>query len=131
MKDEMASKCITEFVGLRAKMYSVRVQGHDAIKKAKGVKSCVVKKQITFHDYLHCIQNSCTLSKTQHSIRSVKHNVFTISTDKVALNPFDDKRYILEDNINTLPWGHYSIPPNALPVSSASENVELMRTLLG
>ena len=35
MKDENNSAIITEFVGLRAKMYALRVEG----KKAKGVKS--------------------------------------------------------------------------------------------
>ena len=28
---------------------------------------------------------------------------------KLCLNAFDDKRFILEDGTNTLPYGHYSI----------------------
>lgn len=110
MKDENCGKCITEFVGLRAKMYSVRVGGIDAIKKAKGVKSYVVRKSITFDDYLKCMQDSCIMIRNQNSIRSKEHNVFSISCNKIALNPHDDKRYILEDSINTLPWGHHMIP---------------------
>jgi len=47
MKDENNSAIITEFVGLRAKMYALRVEG----KKAKGVKSNVVARSITFEDY--------------------------------------------------------------------------------
>lgn len=43
-KDWNNGKITTEFVGLRAKMHSDRVESHDAIKKAKGVKSYVVKK---------------------------------------------------------------------------------------
>lgn len=110
MKDEMSCKYIAEFVGLRSKMYSIRVHGHNIIKKAKGVKSYVVKKHISFADYMNCIRESCIITHNQKSIRSVKHNVYTISYDKVALNPHDDKRYIMDDNIHTLPYGHPSIP---------------------
>ena len=42
-------------------------------------------------------------------IRSHKHNVFTEEVNKVALSANDDKRYILEDGINTLALGHYKI----------------------
>ena len=42
-------------------------------------------------------------------IRSYKHNVFTEEVNKVALSANDDKRYILEDGINTLALGHYRI----------------------
>lgn len=38
IKNENAGRIMTEFVGLRAKMYSLRVEGDDAVKKAKGVK---------------------------------------------------------------------------------------------
>ncbi|XP_018404835.1 PREDICTED: uncharacterized protein LOC108781382 [Cyphomyrmex costatus] len=42
MKDENNGAIMTEFVGLRAKMYALRVQGRKDTKKAKGVKSNVV-----------------------------------------------------------------------------------------
>lgn len=90
-------------------MYSVRVNHRDVLKKAKGVKKCVLKKKITFGDYKNCIENLCIIKRTQNSIRSIKHNVFSIQQDKIALNPFDDKRCIMDDGINNLPWGHYSL----------------------
>ena len=43
-KDEAAGKIIREFVGLRAKMYSILIDGASGIKKAKGTKKNVVKK---------------------------------------------------------------------------------------
>lgn len=115
MKDEANGKCITEFVGLRSKMYSIRIAGKDAIKKSKGVKKYVLTNKITFDDYLACITNNCTYNATQNSIRSIRHMVFTIEQNKISLSPFDDKRRILlEVNpnisaIQTLPWGHYSL----------------------
>ena len=38
------------------------------------------------------------------------HNLYTQNVTKIALSPFDDKRYLLNDNTHrTLAWGHYSI----------------------
>jgi len=38
MKDENNGAIMTEFVGFRAKMYAVRLDGKKDIKKAKGIK---------------------------------------------------------------------------------------------
>ncbi|XP_076379679.1 uncharacterized protein LOC143259838 [Megalopta genalis] len=53
MKDENGGRIMTEFVGLRSKMYAIQM--------------------------------------------------------KLALSPYDDKRYITSNSIDTLPWGHYDI----------------------
>ena len=36
-------------------------------------------------------------------IRSEKHRLETVHSNKIILNQFDDKRYILDDGISTLP----------------------------
>lgn len=110
-KDEVAGKIITEFVGLRSKCYSLRTLCEiKEIKKAKGVKKGVLKSNISFDDYFNCIKNNCIEMRKQYTICSKSHNVFTISTDKIALNPFDDKRYIIKPEcIETLAWGHYEL----------------------
>lgn len=109
MKDENGGQILTEFVGLRSKMYSTRVNSIDAIKKAKGVKKYVLKQNITFDDYVECIQWCQSTSGNQNRIQSKLHKVYSITQRKKFLCPFDDKRKILPDGINTLPWGHYSI----------------------
>lgn len=108
-KDELNGVIMTEFVGLRSKMYSVKADGIEKMKKAKGVKKYVLKKTITFDDYVDCIKNNCSVIRNQNSFRSKNHTVFSVKQVKVALNPFDNKRFILEDNICTLPWGHYAL----------------------
>ena len=49
-KDEVAGQQITHFVGLRAKLYSYKIEGVDDVKKAKGVNKSIIKKGITFDD---------------------------------------------------------------------------------
>ena len=46
IKDEWSGEPMTEFVVLRSKMYSVRVNDEDKFKKCKGVKYGVVQRTI-------------------------------------------------------------------------------------
>jgi len=107
MKDENNGVIMTEFVGLRAKMYALRVDDKKNMKKVKDIKSNVVARTITFNDYTRCLQDEIEMTQTQFCIRSKLHEVYTIS--EIALSPYDDKRYILPDSTDTLPWGHYKI----------------------
>ena len=55
LKDECSGQIVTEFVGLRSKMYSIRVNGQDFVKKAKGIRAGIVDKTIGFDDYVECL----------------------------------------------------------------------------
>ncbi|XP_025075340.1 uncharacterized protein LOC112552955 [Pogonomyrmex barbatus] len=103
MKDENNGAIMTEFVGLRAKMYAVRVDGRKDIKKAKGVKNNVITRTITFDDYTRCLNEEIEMTRRQSCIRSKLHQVYTVSESKIALSPYDDKRYIVPDSTETLP----------------------------
>lgn len=109
-KDELNGEILTEFVGLRSKMYSVKADRIEKMKKAKGVKKYVLKKSIKFEDFVDCLKNNNVIVRNQNSFRSKNHTVFTIRQSKIALSPMDNKRYVLDDNITTLPWGHYKVP---------------------
>lgn len=111
LKDENNGDCMLEFVGLRAKMYSYRVNHmkNPIKKKAKGVKKYVLDNKITFDDYLKCIESNSEVTNSQNTIRSKKHTVFTIKQTKILLSPFDDKRKIMANGIDTMPHGHYSL----------------------
>ena len=108
-KDEVNGDIIDEFVGLRAKLYSYKMFEGKESKKCKGVKKSVVKKSITHEDYKKCLTTGKEQLRKQNIIRSYKHEVYTEEVNKVALSASDDKRYILEDGINTLALGHYKI----------------------
>ncbi|KAG8285939.1 hypothetical protein J6590_070786 [Homalodisca vitripennis] len=47
-------------------------------------------------------------------IRSYKHDLYSVELNKIVLSAHDDKRYIQDDGIGTLPWGHYNIPEEVM-----------------
>ena len=106
-KDEAGGKQITEFVGLRAKLYSYKMDEGEEEKKCKGMKKLVVKKSISFDDYKKCLFECKEQYRQMKVIRSRRHDVFSETVNKVALSANDDKRIICEDGINTLAIGHY------------------------
>ncbi|KAJ8891419.1 hypothetical protein PR048_003947 [Dryococelus australis] len=112
MKDECIGKILEELIGLKSKMYAINVEG-DVKKIAKGVKNTVVRNEISFDDYKNCLFGKEVVYKSMNLIKSKKHELFSIELRKKALSPEDDKRYILKDGINTLPWGHYKIEKRA------------------
>ncbi|KAK3727479.1 hypothetical protein QZH41_006420 [Actinostola sp. cb2023] len=106
-KDEVGGEQITEFVGLRAKLYSYKMDSQKEEKKCKGVKKAVVKKCISFQDYKDCLFNKKSQMRKMNVIRSHKHEIFTETVNKVALSHEDDKRIINSDCVHTLAHGHY------------------------
>ena len=115
MKDENNGALMTEFVGLRSKMDATRtfnavVGSKSETKKVKDVRRHVVANNIQFDDYIRCLRDLTEKSIQQNNIRPKEHNVYSVSGEKNALSPFDDKRCILVDRVSTLPWGHYRIP---------------------
>ncbi|XP_057296278.1 uncharacterized protein LOC130625239 [Hydractinia symbiolongicarpus] len=107
MKDELGGKIMTEFVALRAKTYAYKQLDGTEDKKCKGVKKCVVKKTMGFDDYKRCLFDGVNIYREQMTFRSIKHDVHTIKTNKLALNVDDDKRIIHNDGISTYARGQY------------------------
>ena len=108
-KDEAAGKVIKEFVGLRAKLYSYKMEEGKENKKCKGIKKAVVEKSITHEDYKTCLTTGKEQLRRQNIIRSYEHTLYTEEVNKIALSAADDKRYLLKDSFDTLAWGHYKI----------------------
>lgn len=124
-KDECSGNIMTEFIGLRSKMYTYKIQdetfedetvedetvedGTVVIKKLKGVRKPCLDNKITFEDYYDSLFNKKEKVVSMNLIRSKKHTIFSVKQNKLALSSKDEKRCILENKINTLPFGHYSI----------------------
>ena len=108
-KDEAAGKTIKEFVGLRAKLYSYKMDEGKENKRCKGIKKAVVEKSITHENYKTCLTTGKEQLRRQNIIRSYEHVLYTEEVNKIALSAADDKRYLLKDSYDTLAWGHRRI----------------------
>ena len=108
-KDETAGKPIKEFVGLRAKLYSYKMDEGKENKRCKGIKKDVIERSIRHEDYKICLETGKEILRKQNIIRSYNHEVFTEEVNKIALSAADDKRYLLKDSHDTLAWGHRRI----------------------
>ena len=112
MKDETYGNPIHDIVGLKWKMYAfIYEQNGKEIqaKRVKGVKISVVQNKIKYEQNLECIEGRKVLICNMKQIRSNYHQLYNISTNKLGLSPYNDKRYILNDGISTLPYGHWRI----------------------
>ena len=111
-KDETNSVPPQEFVGLRAKMYSLYVPRNKKQSKmtAKGIKKSYIKHHVRHSTFLSVLRDKEPSSPARFkAFKSINHVVSTVDIDKVCLSPFDTKRYILSDGISTLAYGHYRL----------------------
>ena len=69
-KDELRGNIMTEFCALRAKAYAFKLDHDTEMKKVKGTKKCIVKKEITFKSYVDALFNDEVIIKSQQRFRS-------------------------------------------------------------
>ena len=105
-KNETSEKIITEFIGLRPKLYSFKTDDGKEKKTCKGVKRNVVKNEIKTDDYRNTLYTRENKEITQNGIRSYEHEIYSETQQKVALSCFDDKVWINENNVNCITFGH-------------------------
>jgi len=119
-KSETDSVAPKEFVGLRAKMYSLYVPGdpRKSFKKAKGIQKHYVKKEVNHKQFLDVLRRDQKDTRAKfRNFKSTNHVVNTLEINKLCLSAFDDKRHILNDGIRTLAYGHYSLRKASCPHS--------------
>ena len=106
MKDEMGGKVISEFIGLKSKMYSL-IRADDKEK----VRAKVLNKKIglKYNEFQDVLFNKKIIRNNMKRIQSKKHRIGTYDICKISLSCFDDKRYILNDCIRSLAYGHRDI----------------------
>ena len=105
MKDKVKGKIISEFVGLKSKMYSLVIVNNEEIKKAKCVNKSVVKN-IRHKEYVDVLSNKNLTRHEMKRIQSKLHRIGTYDVCKISLACFDNKWYILNDGINSLAYFH-------------------------
>ena len=108
MKDEVKGKIISKFIGLKSKTYSLIAIDGGEIKKAKEVNKNVFKS-IRHEEYIDVLFNKQMMRHKMKRIQSKLHIIRICDVYKIYLSCFDDKRYILNDGINSLAYFHKDI----------------------
>ena len=108
MKEETASIPITEFIGIRSKLYSFTCADDHSKQTLKGVKRSFVKNHINHQNYVEAITNEKPLQTAKFQLfRSQGHVINTYTTNKTSICNWDDKKYILQNGISSHSHGHY------------------------
>ena len=108
-KDEAAGIPVTEFVGLRSKMYSYTLDNKQSKRTAKGIKKNIIKNNLSHDNYKKVLLSEEQIHHSMKTIRSMKHQLASYELNKISLSCFDDKRYIHENGITSFAYGHYKI----------------------
>ena len=100
---------IREFVGIRAKMYSLPSENKKDNKlKAKRIIKAYHQRKLWHKHFVRALRKKTTKAKFWQ-IRSSMHYLKAVLVNMCCLNPNDCKRYVLPNGINTLAYGHYSL----------------------
>ena len=83
LKDELWGRIVKEFCALRAKTYSYLMGGDNEVKKAKGTKKCVIKRELMFENYKDCLFNGEVILKSQQRFKSDHHKLYTEEVNKI------------------------------------------------
>ena len=101
MKDQYEGKIIGEFVGLKSKMYSMKdIDGKNS-NTAKGANIA-----IEFNEFKDTLFNKKIIRHKMRRIQGKKHKMGTYEINKISLSVFDDKRFVLDDGIQTFAYFH-------------------------
>ena len=103
-KDELGGKIMKEFCALRAKTYTYLMEDDSEMKKAKGVKRCVIKRRLMFENYKDSLFNNKTIMRSQLRFKSDHRNVYTEEVNTIPLNRNDNKRLQSFDRVTTYPY---------------------------
>ena len=85
-------------------MYSLISVDDKEVAKAKGVN-----KKIKHKEFVDVLFNKKVIRHNMKRIQSELHKIGTYNAYKISLSYFDDKRYVLNDGVNTLAYFHKDI----------------------
>ena len=93
MKHEYGRVIIDQFIGLKSKKYSIKKIDGKESSTAKGVNIAT-----KFNEFKEVIRHK------KKRIQAKKHKIGTYEIDEISLSCFDDKRYVLDNGVNTLAY---------------------------
>jgi fido (protein-threonine AMPylation protein) len=66
---------------------------------------CAENNNLTYDDFKNSLFGSTKTLISMNTIRSFNHQLMSCEQNKIGLSAYDDKRYILDNGYNTLPYG--------------------------
>ena len=96
---------IKKFIFEENKKYKENKIMKDRIKNKNKHKGSIKSVDIYHNDYKKCLYNEENLYKEFYNLQLNKQKIYLDKINKIALNPFESKRYWI-DNINSLPYGY-------------------------
>ena len=105
MKDEYGGITIWIFVGTKSKMYSILDVNSCEKSIYKGHNFSIRNDQ-----FMDILFNKNVIRHIMKGIKSIGHRIYTYESNKTSSSAFDDERYIFDDGIHTLAYGHKDIP---------------------
>ena len=107
IKEKFTGTEITECECRGAKKLAIKADEKN-IRKAKGVKKSVIKKQIKHEQYKTTLFGTQQMWHGMNILRSEGHEIYGMNINKISLSPFDSKRWIADDGVNTKAYGYTS-----------------------
>ena len=107
-KDEACGVPITEFVGLKSKMFSYVKDNEKGGRTPEGIKKNVIKNNIKHEDYKNTLINNEQMHHKMKTIRS-QRQYGSYEINEVSLSYFDDKHYIHDNGGSSNAYGLYKI----------------------
>ena len=101
MKYVSAGKTNDEFVRLKSKMYFMKNIDSKESNTAKGVNIGT-----EFNEFKDTLFKKKVVRHKMRIIQSKKHKIRTYEVNKISLSCFDDKRFVLDNDIYTLAYFH-------------------------
>ena len=101
MKDEYGGAIIDQFIGLKSKINSIKKINGSESSTTKGVNIAT-----EFNEFKDVLFNKKVIRHKMKRMQAKKHKIGTYEIDKISLSCFDDKKYVLDDGVNTLAYFH-------------------------
>lgn len=74
-------------------------------KSVKGV-TYAAQQKLSHEKFVNVLKTQQVVRAKNVRIQSANHEIFTLECNKIALSAYDDKRFICDNGIDTLPYGH-------------------------
>lgn len=108
-KDELKGNVLKEFVGIRSKTYAMKILSNslkkeDVLRRTKGITKGY-RNTIPFEKFKQCIEQFSRVRLDQYQIRAKNHALKTLLINKLCFSSFDDKRFLLDCGIHSVPYG--------------------------